>query len=765
MNFRKALGLILAGWFGVQGSVASSWLRIDHPSSQSLRALQGKGIHYEDFIWVEQSAIAQDHFLNTQVHEYSRPFHHRLDGGWVDLKHTPLTQDPWFTAPVHAQHDLFLVQFAGPIKTEWLHNLQQNDIKLVSPLAPFSLIVWATDQQLQALDGATQVRHWQHFWPAFRVQQNNRQLSGLMYPTMALLVNDVLTQEKLNLQALGAVITHEKRLNESLTAINMNLPGDLYLSAARLPGVLTVQQVHLDGGSRSEISQQSIVDGYDGSVPVTPGYPSWLSNIGLDGNGVTVAVVDGGIYQNHPDLAGNVIQCTGTSASCADSTNSHGTHVAGAIGGTGVNNALDAAGFNRGLGVAPGVQMVEQLYGPMLGAGPGGMVAGGMLSIYKDSQTSGALLSNNSWGPTGTPQGYDIPTMEIDIISRDANPDVVGNQPVLAVWSIMNGSGDRNTGTCAPSSLGSPDEAKNLFAVGSTRMQNGDATQASDVFDVSSNSAHGPACDGRQVPHIVAPGCSTDAPDSATGYGMKCGTSMASPVMSGAIALFWEQYRIARGSEPSPALIKAVFTAVADDLDGQNDADGQVMDHAPDRKQGWGRVNLERVINPINPVWLHDQTTVLTQSGQSWSQTLEPVNPNDDVRIMLVWTDAAGPGLGGTNPAWVNDLDLSVSNGSTFLGNQFGADGYSATGGNADGMNNMEGVFLSAAQHGGQVFDIEVMAANIAADALNPYAAVTPQQDFALVCYNCQPAQAINDVIFQSGFDVFVDLIFADGFD
>jgi len=764
MNVSKALGLILAGWFGVHGSIASSWLRIDHPSSQTLQALQGKGIHYDNFIWVEQSAVAQDDLLNTQVHEYPMPFHHRLGDTWVDLKHNSLTQDPWLTAPVHAQHDLFLVQFAGPIKTEWLQNLQQNDIKLVSPLAPFSWIVWATEEQILAIDGANPVRHWQHFWPAFRVQQSNRHLSGLIYPTMALLVNDALAQEKQNLQALGAVITHEKRLNESVTAINMNLLGDLYLSAARLPGVLTVQQVHLDGGARSEISQQSIVDNYDGSVAVTPGYPTWLANTGLDGNGVTVAVVDGGIFQNHPDLD-NVIPCIGIGASCGDSTDSHGTHVAGAIGGTGVNNALDAAGFNRGLGVAPGVQMVEQLYSPLLGVGPGGMVVGGMLSIYNDSQTSGVVLSNNSWGPTTTPQGYDIPTMEIDIISRDANPDVAGNQPVLAVWSIMNGNGDRNVGSCAPSSLGSPDEAKNLFAVGSTRMQNGDATQASDVFDVSSNSAHGPACDGRLVPHIVAPGCSTDAPNNATSYGMKCGTSMASPVISGSISLFWEQYRINHGSDPSPALAKAIFTAVADDLNGQNDADGQVMGHAPDRKQGWGRVNLEKVINPTNPVWMHNQATVFTQSGQSWSQTLEPVNPNDDVRIMLVWTDAVGPGLGGTNPAWVNDLDLSVSNGSTFLGNQFGADGYSATGGTTDGINNMEGVFLSAAQHGGQEFDIGVMAANIAADALNPYIAVTPQQDFALVCYNCQSNQVIVDLIFESGFDDFIDLIFADGFE
>ena len=99
-----------------------------------------------------------------------------------------------------------------------------------------------------------------------------------------------------------------------------------------------------------------------------------------------------------------------------------------------------------------------------------------MLTIYKDSAVNGVMLTNNSWGPTGSPQGYAIPTRQIDMISRDANPDVAGNQPVLAVWSIMNGGGDSN-GSCSPSSLGSPDEAKNLFAVGSTKLQNSNLSQ------------------------------------------------------------------------------------------------------------------------------------------------------------------------------------------------------------------------------------------------------------------------------------------------
>ena len=731
---------------------SENWLRVHHPSEQLTAAVSGQAIDYGTFLWLPESRLrAHDSLLtDAQVMAVQRPFHHRVDQQWIDLKSDPMPAGEWFISPAANQADLYMLQFAGPIKSAWLEQVRQSGAQLIRPQAPFSWIIWANQQQLNTLQQHNRVRHMAQLRPGFRVQAENRHLQGADLHSMALVVSSQLADVRQRLSALGATVTSTAPVTDQLVAINLTLDGDQYLAAAGIPGLLTVQRADPTGGARGEMSQQTIVDGYDSTVPAVPGWANWLSANGLDGSGVTVSVVDGGIYQNHPDLT-NVVQCTGTSASCGDGNNSHGTHVAGAIGGTGVNGVLDNNGFNRGLGVAPGVQIVEQLYGPMLGNGPGGMVAGGMLAIYKDAQTSGALLSNNSWGPTGSPQGYDIPTMEIDMISRDANPDVPGNQPVLAVWSIMNGGGE-GFGSCSPSSLGSPDEAKNLFAVGSTSLQNGSLNQLENVFNVSSNSAHGPACDGRLVPHIVAPGCNTDAPDSPTGYGLKCGTSMASPVTSGAVSLFWQQYKAATATDPSPALIKAVFTAVADDLEGNNDADGQVMGHAPDRKQGWGRLNLERVINPGAPVYYMDQNHVFDQTGQQWQVTLYPTNIQQPMRLMLVWTDAPGSGLGGTNPAWVNDLDLSVTADQAYLGNQFGADAYSAPGGTADGINNMEGVFLRADQHNGNGITVSVLAANIAADALNPHTPGDPQQDFALVCYNCQQQPLVN-LIFADGFN------------
>lgn len=638
-----------------------------------------------------------------------------------------------------------LVQFKGPIQPPWLAQLRHQGLTPVQYIHPFSYVVWGDRAAAERAAALPEIRWSGDFLPAFKVQPAQRELGRAVQPTMLLLSRQA---DRAALGALladsGARVELQRPLDTHLEIMQLSVSGDAYLALAIFPGVYAIQSIPQDAGPRAESSNQSIVGNY-GPPPtntIVPGYADWLDATGFDGSGVTVAIVDGGVRTTHLDLASRIVPCVSAGqsrTSCSNSNDAHGTHVAGAVAGTGVTGSL-LNGFLRGQGVAPGASLIQQRYGTFLGGGPGGMVADGMLTIYKESALSGAQLSNNSWGPTGSPQGYDIPTQQIDMISRDANPDEPGAQPVLAVWSIMNGNGDSG-GACAPSSLGSPDEAKNLFAVGSTKLLSG-GSQTSAIFDVSSNSAHGNACDGRRVPHIVAPGCSTD---STTGSGDSahsssfCGTSMASPVVSGAVALFIQKYRDQfAGSTPSPALIKAAFTAAAQNLQGFRDADNRVMGHRPDRFQGYGRVDLDAVMNPPQGVVYVEQGSPLTASGQSWSASYSAADPDQPIRIMLAWSDARGHGLGGSTPAWVNDLDLRVSaGGEDYLGNVVDAgDGWSASGGDPDERNNLEGVFLRPDQHGGAVM-ITVDASNIAADALDPFEPGDPAQDFALVCYNC----------------------------
>jgi hypothetical protein len=99
--------------------------------------------------------------------------------------------------------------------------------------------------------------------------------------------------------------------------------------------------------------------------------------------------------------------------------------------------------------------------------------------------------------------------------------------------------------------------------------------------------------------------------------------------------------------------------------------------------------------------------------------------------MTLVWTDA--PGAVGANPALVNNLDLTVvTNGTTYKGNVF-AGGWSTTGGTADVKNNVENVFVQAP--GGDAV-ITINATAIVGDGVY-YNGDTTDQNFALVCFNC----------------------------
>ncbi|REJ80220.1 MAG: hypothetical protein DWQ30_13180 [Acidobacteria bacterium] len=623
---------------------------------------------------------------------------------------------------------LHLLQFAAPIRAEWRRELEDAGLEVLRALHPFALIVWGDVAATRAPTAEAWLRHVGLFSPEFRLLPPLRSLGGEIADLRLLVVRSFdATTLRSSLESLGGEVGLRRTLDRSFAELGLRIPGNLLPRVAALPGVYAVHQVPTDGGLRGEMSAQV----HAGNVSLAtslalPDYLGWLASVGVDGDGVLIANVDGGVNQSHADLVGRMVSCTGTT--CSSTSSSHGTHTAGimaADGASGVTVNTPHGTFLRGLGVAPGATMIEQVYLPFMNQ------PGGMLLLMADSQTNGAALSGNSWGPSGSPQGYDNQTMQVDIGVRDADPGTAGNQEFTYVLSFMNGNGGTST-------QGTPDEAKNLINVGSTKMQTGSTTQITDIDDLSGNTAHGPALDGRTIPHIVAPGCSVDSTDTfGGGYGLKCGTSMASPHVSGTVALFVEQFRgLYGGVDPSPALIKAALLATARSLAGNLDANGGTLGHPFDSKQGWGRAAPAALLDPATEVAWIDQSHRFEGSGGVFERVFQVDDPAQPVRLMLVWTDAPGNGLGGSTPAWNNDLDLEVVDGAdTLLGNVFGPDGFSTTGGTADDRNNTEGVFLDA-DPGRSAITVRVRATDVPDDGV-PGVGSSTDQDFALFCVNC----------------------------
>ena len=683
-------------------------------------------VDYGEFLWVE---VRSDDFSRLQTSGF--PFQERVDAFALQLggqTFDPLVRMP--APPVGWDQlrddgpDLHLVQLAGPTRAEWLDELEAQGLEVVQHVYPCTYVVWGEVTAPGTAATANVVRWTGPFLPAYRVLPQWRNLADEPQQLDVLLYRGADTDAAIGaLEELGGLIGELVVLNETFMEVGLTLSGAALQAAAQVPGVYSIQPVPTDGGLRGEMSDQVCVNNVDEDNQAFPGYLDWLSGVGLSGAGVIIANVDGGIQGTHPDLVNRMLGCFGQTCG-GSASSSHGTHTAGIMAADGSSGTTDGYGFLRGLGQAPGSNLVEQVYYPWY------TQTGGMLLLMADSCRNGASLSGNSWGPSGSPQGYDNDTMQVDIGVRDADPDTPGNQPLSYVLSFMNGYGGTST-------QGTPDEAKNIFNIGSTKMQTYSGAQILQIDDLSSNTAHGPALDGRTIPHMVAPGCYVDSTTTSSSYSLKCGTSMASPHVSGAVALFIEYYRSLPDyvMDPSPALIKAAFIAVAHDLAGHHDADNGIMGHPFDNKQGWGRMDVEAVVDPQLPVLYFDNPVVLDDTGETWTVSLSPVDMAEPMRLMLVWTDAPGHGLGGSTPAWNNDLDLVVEIGAdVYHGNDFEASGWSVPGGAADGMNNTEGVFLGPTSP--VIARVRVIASDINSDGI-PNQGDTTDQDFALVCYNC----------------------------
>ena len=288
----------------------------------------------------------------------------------------------------------------------------------------------------------------------------------------------------------------------------------------------------------------------DVSVPRTGAPTAWA--MGLDGTGVKVAVLDSGIDDTHPDLAGKVAARKNFVQDYEGGNDlvGHGTHVASTVAGTG------AASGGKYKGVAPGATLLDGKvcfsYGSE-GACPESSILEGM----QWAATSGAQVINMSLGSDDTPGVDPLEAAVDDLTARYGTLFVIAAGNVGAVQSV-----------------GSPASADAALAVG--------AVTKTGVVD--SYSSRGPRLDDYGVkPEITAPG--TDIVAARSSYSRNgnpgdryisyTGTSMATPHVSGAAAIITQAHpdwtaqqrksALVSGARPSPDF--GVFDQGAGELD------------------------------------------------------------------------------------------------------------------------------------------------------------------------------------------------------
>lgn len=244
-------------------------------------------------------------------------------------------------------------------------------------------------------------------------------------------------------------------------------------------------------------------------------------------------------------------------------------------------------------------------------------------------------------------------------------------------------------------------------------------------------SSRGPTDDGRIKPDVVAPGSwilSTYSSMHQEGYGDPVnpkngayqsdgwgmpyneyykyfgGTSMSNPLAAGAAVVVRDYYNKAKSyTSPSAALVKATLINSAVDMldennDGANDNDFPI----PNTNEGWGRINVASATD--GSIQYLDQKTGIATNGTSNNQV--SVTTSGPLKVSLVWSDYQSTETATQN--LVNDLDLVVTSptGTIYRGNVFSG-GWSATGGSADRVNNVENVYVQSAGTGNWTVEVK----------------------------------------------------------
>jgi hypothetical protein len=685
-----------------------------------------------------------------------------------------------------APGELRLVQFAGPIKRRWLDCLEAAGAELVGYVPNYAYLIRATPAALRRVatldagevtDDARPLR-WMgrleapnKLDPAFSDERLAARDAARLDVEIELLDGPEVEQTVARIVAKSAGLIRAPRRFLKFVVLTVSLAADQLLETGESSDVLFIGSAR-PFAAKDERSAQIIAANLtaDGTQPSAPGYMGWLAANGLNSApDYLIDFSDTGLDRGdindlsvHPDFldAGGhsrvVYSFNYGNDGQADDRRGHGTLIASVAAGLGASDRADADGYMLGMGVDPLARIgVSRIFNQ----------AGAVWSrlsftnVVSTAYGSGARISNNSWGNGAN--AYDATAQEYDALTRDAQPQVAGNQEMVFVFAAGNdGAGGH---------VNSPGTAKNVITVGASenyRPEGMDSCNldgqgaigpdgANSALDILRYSSGGPTPDGRMKPDLAAPGthvygAASRAPMfNANGlcpgvpiyqppgqqfYTWSSGTSLSTPHVAGAASLvrrfFTTHHLLGDSRPPSPAMTKAFLVNSATYMTGEN-AGGDL----PAERQGYGLVNLSRAFDG-GARKVVDQSELFTESGQSYETAGSLADRSQPLRVTLCWTDAAGSLVG---PALVNDLDLEVRVGDTliFRGNHF--EGALTTGGgDADRSNNVESVIIPAGAIPEGVagnFKVTVRAANIAGDGV-PGNGNALDQDFALVVAN-----------------------------
>jgi serine protease AprX len=366
-----------------------------------------------------------------------------------------------------------------------------------------------------------------------------------------------------DMQGRGATIRSQFR---TIRAVTMRVPASMLAELANDPNVSYITPDRTQKMTSNPLTEQ-FVTAVQADIAA--------SQYGLDGTGIGVAVIDSGI-SDHADLHG----ATGPSRVVysqsfvvGDTTTAdkygHGTHVAGLIGATGKSSGNGNGYTATYAGVAPNVNLINLRVLDQTGSGT-------------DSQVIAAIEQAIALKST-----YNIRVINISLgrpVFESYTLDPV-DQAVEAAWQAgivvvaAAGNSGRSGAANGFATIGVPANDPAVITVGATMTQL-TATRVDD--QIASYSSKGPTVIDHIVkPDLVAPGnrlVSLRVPGStldtlfpqyeitpsngSSKYYELSGTSMATPVVTGAVALLLQQNPALTPDQVKARLMKTAWKGV-----------------------------------------------------------------------------------------------------------------------------------------------------------------------------------------------------------
>lgn len=374
----------------------------------------------------------------------------------------------------------------------------------------------------------------------------------------------------------------------------------------------------------------------------------------ITGAGVEVGVIDSGIRNSHRHFTGvNIDETrdwTGPPSdmnSTGSGTCDHGTHVAGTITGSGVDNSRN----KRVTGVAPGSGLViSRIFETNSSDGSCTLSQYNLYrSLYNNVNREGADIISNSWGSNS---GGDY-----DWGARASDRWMNTHPNTLLVFA--------NGNYPDTSHVDSPGIAKNVLTVGAVKDGsyggvkggvNGQVNRTSVMWTEGHSTLNDmdPPDDvrfgssGRTVPDVLAPGENITSSIRNDAYGEKSGTSMATPHVSGVAALYLSavtNYR-KRGSVPATEMKAAIVGTTREPI-------------GPNANLGFGVVDAQNAMGNNSYEYVQGGAHGTINQGQTQSGTFNVPSDSKKVIVTLVWSDPKGSPVA-RNKVMRNDLALYV---------------------------------------------------------------------------------------------------------